>query len=168
MSISIIKPKWNAEIEAYIATIDGKKYILDIDKPQEITHKASKVTKGKKAAIPKDTDAVKDLIKTDASYAEVKKAFPKVSRSSYYQYRKRLGMAGKKKKGTKPTKVEKTTSKKNTAKAVKKAPKAASKGKASTKPKSTTAKAKKTASKPPKKPVSASPAPSTQPEAKES
>jgi hypothetical protein len=100
MSVSIIKPKWNADIEAFIATIDGKKYIVDIDTSiiniPAVKSVFSK-SKGKSRFRSNNTEAIKAYITSGATFAEVTAKFPQVSKASYYQYRNRLGLTKAKK-----------------------------------------------------------------------
>lgn len=63
MSVSIIKPKWNADVEAYIATINGKKYIVDLDfSPSGYKKKNSSKSKGKTRIRSNNTGAIKTFI----------------------------------------------------------------------------------------------------------
>jgi len=103
MSISIIKPKWNAEIEAYIATIDGKKFIIDIDAPTKSEPSKSadvqnrSLIKGKKGKAGKPLKPSTLLIKSGATFEDVLEKFPKFKRSNYDQTRGRLGLSKKRK-----------------------------------------------------------------------
>lgn len=98
MSVSIIKPKWNADVEAYIATIDGKKYIVDLDSSGMGSKKIiSPKSKGKTRVRSNNTAAIKSFITSGASFNEVIANFPQVSKASYYQYRNRLGLTKAKK-----------------------------------------------------------------------
>ncbi|MFA6342161.1 MAG: hypothetical protein WCX75_04820 [Fibrobacteraceae bacterium] len=93
MSVSIIKPKWNADVEAYIATINGKKYIVDLDfSPSGYKKKNSSKSKGKTRIRSNNTGAIKTFITSGASFNDVVANFPQVSKASYYQYRNRLGL----------------------------------------------------------------------------
>ena len=101
MSIQIIKPRWNNEIEAYIVTIDGQKYILDIEAKQPIASSAPaqvkptrSMKKRKKTGKRGKPNLIREMIATGASFKEVKAKFPKLSSGSFYQYRKRLGIKG--------------------------------------------------------------------------
>ncbi|MCK9181837.1 MAG: hypothetical protein M0P13_03005 [Fibrobacteraceae bacterium] len=116
MSISILKAKWNEDLEAFVAKIDGKTFVLDLPKckcdgkcecgkckGKEKNKLSTKVMKKNAAALKvltnvksaekkRKSNPVKDLIATGAPFESVSKKYPKLSRISYYQYRNRLGL----------------------------------------------------------------------------
>lgn len=148
MAIEIIKPIWIKEIDAYVATIGGVKYIIDIDS-KPVMGKAQKSEKTVKPTSKKGGRALSpstELIKSGASYEEVVNKFPGFKKSNYDQTRSRLGLA-KAKKGTKDTDSA-STSAISTSTTLKVAKKKGEKIKKVSKGKKGSSKAVKTASKP--------------------